>query len=152
MAQYEFKEIDGLTYSVPIDSKPRKKKPPFVVVMNENCTCCSGSPACMAECPVDCIHMVYDRNRPVRVYVDTEVCIGCMNCLSRSIRPGAMLKGNPGENAERLNKTDLFQKEGVCPWDAIELHEFEEGVERSKKYYPQPRAGAESEPHDKQPT
>ncbi len=147
MADYEYKKIGGLTYSVPIDPKPRKKAPPLVVVMNESCTSCSGSPACMQECPVDCIHLVYDEDRPVRVYVDNEVCIGCMNCLSRDVRPKDVNKGDVDENIRRINSTDLFQKAGICPWDAIEIQKFDEGVERSGEFYAQPlKAEPDPEP------
>ena len=136
---YDYKKVGGLTYSVPIDPKPRKKAPPLVVVMNESCTSCSGSPACQQECPVDCIHMIYDEDRPVRVYVDNEVCIGCMNCLSRDVRPKDVNKGDVDANIARINATDLFQKAGICPWDAIEIHKFDEGEARSHNFYEQPR-------------
>ena len=58
MADYEYQEVDGLKYSVAVGQRPRKKQPPLVVVMNSNCTSCSGSPGCMTECPVDCIHIM----------------------------------------------------------------------------------------------
>jgi ferredoxin len=146
MAEYEHRSVNGLDYAVPKDPKPRKKAPPFVVVMNENCTSCAGSPACQQECPVDCIHMVYDEGRPARVYVDNDVCIGCMNCLSETYRPKHMLKGDQKANMEGLNKMDLMAKNGVCPWDAIEIHAYAEGVKRSNIFYPQPRqlAGEEA--------
>jgi hypothetical protein len=41
-------------------------------------------------------------------------------------------------NCETYNVQDLSQKNGVCPWDAIEIHVFDEGVERSAEFYAQP--------------
>lgn len=141
MAEYHKKSISGLVYHVPETiKKPRKKAPPFVVVMNQNCTQCSGASMCVTECPVDCIHPVNDENgRPVRVYVDNDVCIGCMNCFSYEVRTKHIMAGDKQANMDHFNSTDLFTKKGVCPWDAIEIHEFQEGVERSKLFYTQPQ-------------
>ena len=140
MADYEFVKIDGLEYSVPVGQKPRKKAPPYIVVMNDNCTSCAGSPMCMTECPVDCIHIMYEEDhRPQRVYVDNDVCIGCMNCFSYEVRPKVINKGDARENMEKYNLMDLMSKQGVCPWDAIELHFYKEGVERSELFYEQPK-------------
>jgi ferredoxin len=138
MADYEYKTIDGETYAVPKDVRPRKKTPPLVVVMNDNCTSCSGSPMCQTECPVDCIHLVLQEERPVRVWVDNDTCIGCMNCVSYEFRPKHVNLGDVEKNCEALNHKDLAEKDGVCPWDAIEILPFEKGVERSKIFYPQP--------------
>ncbi len=139
MAEYFYEEIGGCTYSVPMGQKPRKKKPPLVIVMNTNCTCCAGSPVCQTECPVDCIHIVYDDGRPARVYVDNDICIGCMNCFSYEYRPKDVNKGDVTENCGRLNKMDLMTKKGPCPWDAIEVHPFEPGAARSHEFYDQPK-------------
>ncbi len=141
MAEYIYKDLEGLTYSVPVGQRPRKKQPPFVVVMNENCNSCAGSPMCASECPVDCIHMMYDDStRPMRVYVDASICIGCLNCFSYEIRTRDLNKGDADENMEKFNEMDLRQKAGVCPWDAIEVHRFEPGVERANEFYGQPSA------------
>ena len=115
MADYKYKEIDGLTYSVPKDPKPRKKAPPLLIVMNTSCTCCSGSPVCVLQCPVDCIHPVHDENgRPMRVYVDNDVCIGCMNCLSYDHR---LIDGADGARflrwiAKAIQQPFLMELEG----------------------------------------
>lgn len=138
MAEYEYKQILDLTYSVPLGQKPRKKAPPLVVVMNENCNCCAGSPVCQSECPVDCIHPIYDEGRPMRVYCDTSICIGCMNCFSYDVRPKNIIKGDKQANCDNYNDMDLAQKNGVCPWDAIEILPFDVGVERSDEFYYQP--------------
>ena len=43
------------------DTKKRKRKPHIVAVINEMCTGCSGSPACVDYCPVaDCMFWVPD--------------------------------------------------------------------------------------------
>lgn len=139
MAEYFYEEIGEWTYSVPIGQKPRKKKPPVVIVMNSNCTCCAGSPVCQTECPVDCIHIVYQEGRPARVYVDNQICIGCMNCFSYEYRPKDVIKGDVKGNSERLNQLDLAAKKGVCPWDAIEVRPFEEGEASSHQFYDQPK-------------
>lgn len=144
MAEYKYEEIDGVTYAVPIDPKPRKKAPPLIVVMNDHCTACSGSPMCMTECPVDCIHPVFEGERPVRVWVDNDICIGCMNCLSYDVRPKNILGPALEANCEELNHKDLSLKNGVCPWDAIELHPFDRGAARSTEFYPQPDLLAEA--------
>ena len=138
MAEYEQKRLGGLTYSVPKDPRPRKRKPPLIVVMNESCNCCAGSPVCQSECPVDCIHIINEDGRPHRVYVDNNVCIGCLNCFSYEVRPKNINKGDVDENIKVYNNMDLSQKVGVCPWDAIEIHKFEDGERRSAEFYEQP--------------
>ncbi len=140
MADYDYDKIDGAIYSVPKSPKPRKKKPPLIVVMNENCTSCSGSPLCVPECPVDCIHiMMSDDRRPMRVYVDNHACIGCMNCFSFTLRPKNVIKGDAEANAAALNKKSVFDKNGPCPWDAISVYPFDTGAEISEEYYTQPQ-------------
>lgn len=146
MADYDHKDVGEFTYAVPVEiKKKRAKKPPLIVVMNDSCTCCSGSPACMPECPVDCIHLMYRDGRPNRVYVDNEVCIGCLNCFSDTFRPKHVIKGDVRANTDELNDMDLSQKDGVCPWNAIEVHPFDPGAERSREFYDQPRGLVESE-------
>jgi ferredoxin len=92
------------------DSKKRKRKPHIVAVINEMCTGCSGSPACVDYCPVaDCMFWVADADHPPfgRIVADPILCIGCKLCTSKG-PDGAFLEG--------------------CPWDAIDmvpLGEFE---------------------------
>ena len=145
MADYTYVTIGDITYSVPAKPRKRAKQPPILIVMNDSCTCCSGSPACMPECPVDCIHVMYRGGRPYRVYVDNAVCIGCMNCLSDTLRPKHVIKGDVRANSERINAMDLASKDGVCPWNAIEVHPYEAGEARSREFYEQPRRVAERE-------
>jgi ferredoxin len=88
----------------------RKRKPHILAVINENCTGCSGSPACVEYCPVeDCMYWSPDADHPPfgRIIVDPLLCIGCKLCTSKG-PDGAFLEG--------------------CPWDAIDmvpLAEFE---------------------------
>lgn len=88
----------------------RKRKPHILAVINECCTGCAGSPACVEYCPVeDCMYWVPDTCHPPfgRIEVDPLLCIGCKLCISKGPE-GAFLEG--------------------CPWDAIDmvpLAEFE---------------------------
>jgi ferredoxin len=108
------KFVNGeITKSYPIsggETKRRKRKPHIVAVINEMCTGCSGSPACVDYCPVaDCMFWVPDADHAPfgRIMVDPILCIGCKLCTSKG-PDGAFLEG--------------------CPWDAIDmvpLAEFE---------------------------
>ncbi len=88
----------------------RKRKPHIVAFINECCTGCAGSPACVDYCPVeDCMFWIPDADHPPfgRIMVDPLTCIGCKLCTSKG-PDGAFLEG--------------------CPWDAIDmvpLAEFE---------------------------
>jgi ferredoxin len=81
----------------------RKRKPHILAVINESCTGCSGSPACVEYCPVeDCMYWSPDSDHPPfgRIIVDPLLCIGCKLCTSKG-PDGAFLEG--------------------CPWDAIDM-------------------------------
>ena len=88
----------------------RKRKPHIIAFIQESCTGCAGSPACVEYCPVeDCMYWVPDADHPPfgRIEVDPLQCIGCKLCTSKG-PDGAFLEG--------------------CPWDAIDmvpLAEFE---------------------------
>jgi len=88
----------------------RKRKPHILAVINECCTGCAGSPACVEYCPVsECMYWDPDTDHPPfgRIIVDPLLCIGCKLCTSKG-PDGAFLEG--------------------CPWDAIDmvpLAEFE---------------------------
>jgi ferredoxin len=88
----------------------RKRKPNIIAVINECCTGCAGSPACVEYCPVaDCMFWMKDESNPPfgHIVVDPLLCIGCKLCTSKGPE-GAFLEG--------------------CPWDAIDmvpLAEFE---------------------------
>ncbi|HEV8385884.1 MAG TPA: hypothetical protein VGQ11_13520 [Candidatus Acidoferrales bacterium] len=88
----------------------RKRKPHIMAVINECCTGCAGSPACVEYCPVqDCMFWMRDPEHPPfgHIVVDPLLCIGCKLCTSKGPE-GAFLEG--------------------CPWDAIDmvpLAEFE---------------------------
>ncbi|HEX3377580.1 MAG TPA: hypothetical protein VHS29_12010 [Candidatus Acidoferrales bacterium] len=81
----------------------RKRKPHILAVINECCTGCSGSPACVEYCPVaDCMYWAPDEDHAPfgRIIVDPLLCIGCKLCTSKG-PDGAFLEG--------------------CPWDAIDM-------------------------------
>lgn len=87
---------------------PRKKVPKLLAVINECCTGCAGSPACVDYCPVeDCMYWVPDESHPPFgvIRVDPLLCIGCKLCTSKGPE-GAFLEG--------------------CPWDAIDMVPTEE--------------------------
>lgn len=94
-------------------SDKRKRKPHILAVINDQCTGCSGSPACIDYCPVaECMYWVPDADHPPfgRIEVDELLCIGCKLCTSKG-PDGTFLEG--------------------CPWDAIDmvpLAEFEAQV------------------------
>jgi ferredoxin len=86
----------------------RKRKPKLLAVINENCTGCAGSPACVAYCPVEaCMFWIPDLDYPPfgRIEVDKTTCIGCAKCTSKG-PDGTFLDG--------------------CPWDAIEMVNIEQ--------------------------
>ena len=103
--------------------------------------------------------------KPYRVWVDNDKCIGWQMCYSddltkvhRHKETGEIFREYAGryydssqkplateqiakkfqleligtESEERLDKK-------ICPWDAIKMYEFDEGVERSKYFY-EPKA------------
>ena len=86
----------------------RKRKPHILAVINESCTGCAGSPACVEYCPVeDCMFWVPDEDHPPfgHIEVDPFLCIGCKKCTSKG-PDGSFLDG--------------------CPWDAIDMVPTEE--------------------------
>jgi len=81
----------------------RKKVPKILAIINDSCTGCAGSPACVDYCPVeDCMYWVPDADHPPFgvIRVDPLLCIGCKLCTSKG-PDGAFLEG--------------------CPWDAIDM-------------------------------
>ena len=60
-------------------STKRKRKPHILAVINECCTGCAGSPACVEYCPVEqCMYWMKDPDLPPfgRIVVDPLLCIG----------------------------------------------------------------------------
>ncbi len=98
----------------------RKRKPKRLAIINECCTGCAGSPACVEYCPVEaCMFWIPDEDHAPfgRIEIDKTTCIGCARCTSKG-PDGAFLEG--------------------CPWDAIEMvdtaqWEAEHGVELPDK-------------------
>ncbi len=84
-------------------STPRKKVPKILAVINDCCTGCAGSPACVDYCPVsECMYWIPDPDHPPFgiIEVDPMLCIGCKLCASKG-PDGSFLEG--------------------CPWDAIDM-------------------------------
>ena len=82
---------------------PRKKVPKILAIINDQCTGCSGSPACVEYCPVgDCMYWVPDPDGGTMgtIEIDPMLCIGCKLCTSKG-PDGSFLEG--------------------CPWDAIDM-------------------------------
>jgi len=61
-----------------------------------------------------------------------------------------VIKGDIKENTARLNNLPENEKVSVCPWNAIEVHPYKDGVEYSKEYYPQARESSTA-PEIKEP-
>ncbi len=140
-SESRYTTLDGFAYALPDERRQRKVEPPLLVVVNERCTSCSGSPCCAAQCPVDCIYLVYEQGRPVRVWVDNASCVGCLHCFSYELRPRDVLKGGLAAGCAALSAQGPFAKVAVCPWDAIEVLPFADGVLRSARFYQQARRG-----------
>jgi ferredoxin len=84
-------------------STPRKKVPKILAIINDCCTGCAGSPACVDYCPVsECMYWIPDVDHPPFgiIEVDPMLCIGCKLCASKG-PDGSFLEG--------------------CPWDAIDM-------------------------------
>jgi ferredoxin len=102
-AKYEPGELDKAYPMSTGTTTQRKRKPHILAVINDSCTGCSGSPACVDYCPVDaCMFWIPDVDHPPfgRIEVDKQLCIGCKLCTSKG-PDGAFLEG--------------------CPWDAIDM-------------------------------
>jgi ferredoxin len=99
--------------------------------------------------------------KPYRVWVDNEKCIGCQMCYSDDLtkvhqhkETGAIYYEyanrfydasrrplEPNEIPKRFQlqligteSEDRLDKK-ICPWDAIRMHEYEEGLEISQYFY-----------------
>jgi Na+-translocating ferredoxin:NAD+ oxidoreductase subunit B len=84
---------------------PRKKLPKRLAVIDtDNCTGCE---ACVAVCPVDCIHWHRFGTGVMGTESWCEIdwlrCIGCELCIRLPRRKG-----------------DVWERK-VCPWDAIQM-------------------------------
>ncbi len=113
----------------------------------------------------DCINLLYEELpqgglKPYRVFVDNDKCIGCQMCYSddltkihqhketgeifyeyanrfydsnetraaRCVPKSIQLQLIGTESEDRLDKK-------ICPWDAIKMYEFEDGLEVSEFFY-----------------
>ena len=100
------------------DTKQRKRKPHIVAVINEMCTGCSGSPACVDYCPVAaCMFWVPDgEHAPFgRIMVDPLLCIGCKLCTSKG-PDGAFLEGCPWDAIDMVPLAEFEAKYGAMPY------------------------------------
>ncbi len=99
--------------------------------------------------------------KPYRVWVDNEKCIGCQMCYSDDLTKIHEHKNTgdiffeyanrfydsnkkPLEKEQEPKKSDLLLvgtdsedrlDKKICPWDAISMVEYEDGLEVSKLYY-----------------
>jgi ferredoxin len=99
--------------------------------------------------------------KPYRVWVDNDKCIGCQMCYSDDLtkihqhkETGEMFYEYGGRfydgakkplDADKAPKKFQLQLVGtesedrldkkICPWDAIKMHEFDEGLELSEYFY-----------------
>ncbi|PYU18756.1 MAG: 4Fe-4S ferredoxin [Acidobacteria bacterium] len=110
VVKYEPKS-DGQTHK-------RKRKPHILAVINENCTGCSGSPACVEYCPVeDCMYWSPDTDHPPfgRIIVDPLLCIGCKLCTSKG-PDGAFLEGCPWDAIDMIPLAEFEASDGTLPY------------------------------------
>ncbi len=101
--------------------------------------------------------------KPYRVWVDNDKCIGCQMCYSNDLtkvhqhkETGELFYEYAGrfyDSSRKPLETDKMPKKfqlqlvgtesedrldkKICPWDAIKMYEFEEGLEVSRYFYDQ---------------
>ncbi len=101
--------------------------------------------------------------KPYRVWVDNDKCIGCQMCYSDDLTKihqhketgemffeygGRFYDGNKKPlDADKVPKKFQLQLVGtesedrldkkICPWDAIKMYEFDEGLEVAEYFYDQ---------------
>ena len=96
----------------------RNRKPHILAVINESCTGCSGSPACVEYCPVaDCMFWAPDEDHPPfgRIEVDPALCIGCKKCTSKG-PDGSFLDGCPWDAIVMVDTVEVEKEVGVMPF------------------------------------
>ena len=96
----------------------RKRKPHIIAVINEMCTGCSGSPACVDYCPVaDCMYWGPDDEHPPfgHIRVDPLLCIGCKLCTNKG-PDGAFLEGCPWDAIDRVPLAEFESQYGPLPY------------------------------------
>ena len=120
-SEYVIAEIDDQEKSEPMShgrTDKRKRIPNILAVINDACTGCSGSPACVEYCPIEaCMFWVPDADHPPfgTIVVDALTCIGCKLCTSKG-PDGTFLEGCPWDAIDMV-PTDEFQAEyGKLPY------------------------------------
>ena len=96
----------------------RKRKPHILAVINECCTGCAGSPACVDYCQVeDCMFWASDADHPPmgRIIVDPLLCIGCKLCTSKG-PDGTFLEGCPWDAIDLIPLAEFEAEQGVLPF------------------------------------
>ena len=96
----------------------RKRKPKLLAVINDSCTGCAGSPACVDYCPVEhCMIWVTDDEHPPfgRIEVDVLLCIGCKRCISDGPE-GTFLEGCPWDAIDMVSLSDYESNLGSMPF------------------------------------
>ncbi|MFQ5851444.1 MAG: NADH-quinone oxidoreductase subunit I [Candidatus Binatia bacterium] len=99
--------------------------------------------------------------KPYRVWVDNEKCIGCQMCYSDDLTKihqhkdtgeiyyeyagrfydGSKSPLDPSEMPKKFQlqligtKSEDRLDKKICPWDAIRMYEFDEGLEVSRYFY-----------------
>jgi hypothetical protein len=120
----------------------KRKGTALLAVMDENCSSCAGSPLCEAHCPVDkCIgcQMCYsDDLTKIQQHKETGEIFYEYNSRffdkdRKPVPPDAVPKRIQlqligTESEDRLDKK-------ICPWDAIKMYEFDDGLEVSEYFY-----------------
>lgn len=118
VAQYEPREVAKHHPMSDGQRQQRKRKPHILAVINECCTGCAGSPACVEYCPVaECMYWVPDADHPPfgRIEVDPLLCIGCKLCTSKG-PDGAFLEGCPWDAIDMVPLAEFEAKHGILPY------------------------------------
>ena len=109
----------------------KRKGTALLAVMNESCSSCAGSPICEAHCPVDdCINLLYEE-LPGGIFY--EYANRFYDANRKPVPPDAVPKRFQlqligTESEDRLDKK-------ICPWDAIKMYEFDDGLVMSEYFY-----------------
>jgi ferredoxin len=99
-------------------SSRRRRKPYVLAIINDCCTGCAGSPACVDYCPVeDCMYWQFDPDHEPfgRIIVDPLLCIGCKLCVSKG-PDGTFFEGCPWDAIDMVPLAEFEAEHGVLPY------------------------------------